>query len=85
MAGTGRIIASIYQIGNYAFPGVTGRLQNLPGSLTKMYPAPLGTTVGSITIQTIIEMIPNGLQVANIPDRKMYAAADVATIQTAST
>lgn len=85
MAGTGRVIASIYRIGNYDFPGVTGRLNNLPGALTHFYPAPAGITVNGVTMQTVIELLPSGLKTPGIPDERMYAAADVATIQTAST
>lgn len=85
MAGTGRIIASIYRIGNYDFPGNVGRLNNLPGALTHFYPAPAGTTVNGVTMQTIIELLPSGLQTPGVPNRRMYAAEDVAAIQTAST
>lgn len=85
MAGTGRVIASIYKIDNYEFPGVTGRLNNFPGALTHFYPAPAGTTVNGVTMQTIIQLLPSGLGIPGIPGRKYYSAADVATIQTAST
>lgn len=85
MAGTGRVIASIYRIGNYEFPGATGRLNNLPGAMTQFYPAPAGITVNGVTMQTVIELLPSGLQNPQVPDLKMYAAADVATIQSAST
>lgn len=85
MAGTGRIIASIYRYGNYDFPGATGRLNNFPSALTHMYPAPAGTIVNGVTMQTIIELLPSGLQTPNDPNDKFYAAADVAAIQTAST
>ena len=86
MAGTGRIIASIYRYGNYDFPGTTGRLNNFPSALVHMYPAPAGTvSAGNVTLQTIIELLPSGLQTPNDPNNKFYAAADVAAIQTAST
>lgn len=85
MAGTGRVIASIYRFGNYEFPGETGRLNNFPGALTHFYPAPSGITVNGITMQTVIHLLPSGLTNPQIPDGKYYAAADVATIQTAST
>lgn len=85
MAGTGRVIASIYRIGNYDFPGVTGRLNNLPGAMTQFYPAPAGITVNGVTMLTVLEMLPSGLQNPQVPDRKMYSATSVADIQTAST
>ena len=85
MAGTGRIIASIYRHGTWNFPGVTGRLNNFPGALTMLYPAPAGTTVNGVTMQTVIQLLPSGLQTPQDDNLKYYAAADVATIQTAST
>lgn len=87
MAGTNRIIASIYRLGSgYDFPGATGRLNNFPGSLTRMYPlTPTEVTGGGVTLQTVIELLPSGLQTPGTAALKFYAAADVATIQTAST
>lgn len=90
MAGTGRVIASIYQIDNNPIPnvGTTGRLNNFPGALTHFYPAPTGSnavTVNGVAMLTVIELLPSGLKVPGFPPRKYYSAADVATIQTAST
>ena len=85
MAGTGRVIASIYKIDNLEFPGATGRLNNFPGALAHFYPAPTGTIVNGVTMLTIIKILPSGLAIPGNPPKKHYAAADVATIQTAST
>lgn len=85
MAGTGRIIASIYRQGNNNFPGKTGRLNNFPGQFTHLYPAPAGTTVNGVTMLTIVQMLPSGLQTPQDDNLTYYAAADVATIQSAST
>lgn len=86
MAGTGRIIASIYRYGTYDFPGVTGRMNNFPSALTRMHSAPPGTPpANGITMQTVIELLPSGLQTPNDPSNTFYAAASITDIQTAST
>lgn len=85
MAGTGRIIASIYRIDNQDFPGATGRLNNFPGAIAHLYPAPAGIIVNGVTMLSVIQLLPTGLSVPGLPPKKHYAAADVATIQTAST
>lgn len=87
MAGTGRIIASIYGYekalgGSYNFPGVTGRSNTFPGALTQLYPAPASTTINGVTILSVVEVLPTGL---NQGSTKYYAAAAVATIEAAST
>lgn len=85
MAGTGRIIASIYKQGTYNFPGVTGRLNNFPGALTHLYPAPAGTTVNGVTMQTVVQLLPSGLTTPKDDNLTYYAAASIGDIQTAST
>lgn len=85
MAGTGRIIASIYRQGNYNFPGVTGRINHFPGALTHLYPAPAGTTVNGVTMQTVVQLLPSGLTTPKDDNLTYYAAASIGDIQTAST
>ncbi len=84
MAGTGRVIASIYGYGHYEFPGATGRLNNFPGALTHFYPIPSPKTINGVTMQTVIELLPSGLTVPNNINDKFYAAKDVASIQSDS-
>lgn len=85
MAGTGRIKASIYRNGTWNFPGNQGRFNTFPGSLVHMYPAPSGMTVNGVTMQTVIQLLPSGLTTPGNDDLKYYAAADIATIESAST
>ncbi len=85
MAGTGRIIASIYRQGTYNYPGVTGRLNHFPGALTHLYPAPAGTTVNGLTMLTVVSLLPSGLTTPKDDNLTYYAAASIGDIQTAST
>jgi hypothetical protein len=85
MAGTGRIKASIYRHGNYNFPGVTGRFNTFPAALTHLYPAPAGTTVNGVTMQTVVQLLPSGLQTPKDDQLTYYAAASITDIETAST
>jgi hypothetical protein len=78
----------IYRINQYDLknpdgaPASQGILRSFPSALTQMYPAPAGTTAAGVTMQSIIELLPTGL---NQPAVKYYSAADVATLNTAAT
>jgi hypothetical protein len=85
MAGTGRIIASIYRHGNWNFPGVTGRSNTFPGALTHLYPVTDGLTVNGVTMNTVIQLLPSGLQTPQDEKLLYYSAATVAAIESAST
>lgn len=78
----GRITASIYRINDNDLifgSAVTGRLNNFGIVGTIFYPAPLGTTAGptSITMNSIIEVLPTGLRTNST---KYYTDATVAQL-----
>lgn len=85
MAGTGRIKASIYRHGINNFPGATGRFQTFPGNMTHLYPVPQPLTVNGVTMQTVVALLPSGLQTPADQQLLYYSAASVTDIETAST
>lgn len=85
MAGTGRIIASIYRQGKYNFPGNQGKMNYFPSALTHVYPAPAGITANGVTMLSVVQLLPSGLTTPKDDSLTYYAAAAPDAIQTAST
>lgn len=90
MAMTGRIIFWGYRKNQYDLknpagnPATQGVPFNLPNGLCNVYPAPASTTANGVTMQSIIEFIPQGLY-KNGQSDKYYSADTVATLQTNGT
>jgi hypothetical protein len=63
-------------------PAAQGVLMSFPSGLTFIEPAPANTTANGVTMQSIISLLPAGL---NQLSNKYYSAADVATLSTAAT
>lgn len=85
MAGTGRIIASIYRQGTYPFSGNQGKTNYFPSALTHVYPAPAGITVNGVTMLSVIQLLPSGLTTPKDDSLTYYSAETPDAIQTAST
>lgn len=87
MALTGRIIASIYRINQYDLknssgaPASAGKSESLPSAMCLFYPVPGTTTVtaAGVTMNSIIELLPTGL---NQQSTKYYTDSTVAQLQT---
>lgn len=81
MAATGRIVASIYSFNGNPIgrAGLSGISNSFPSSQTMFFAAPLGTTANTVTINSIIVLLPDGLRVNN----KEYGTdSTVAQLQT---
>lgn len=65
MSLTGRVVASIYNRNGYdlAAAGVDGITENFPSQLTQFRAAKAGTTANGITMNSVIEILPTGLNV----------------------
>lgn len=87
MALTGRIIASIYRKNQYDLksaigaPATQGIDESFPGALCLFYPVPPTNpvTANGVTMASIIELLPTGL---NQPSTKFYTDSTVAQLQT---
>jgi len=85
MALTGRVITSAYRKGQYDLknplgtPATQGVPINLPASLCVLRPAPSNTTANGVTMQSIIDLLPSGL---NQPTVSYYSADSVSTLNT---
>lgn len=85
MALTGRIIASIYRIGQNDLknpagtPAVQGISHSLPSAQCAFYALPAGTTANGVTMASIIELLPTGL---NQPVKKYYTDSSISSLQT---
>lgn len=79
MAATGRILASIYAIGGNATTGTQGVMNSFPSSQVLFYQAPISTTVGAVTINSIIVLLPSGL---NQPQKFFSTDSTVAQLGT---
>ena len=85
MALTGRVITSAYRKNQYDLksnigaPALMGVPVNLPGALCLLTPAKSGTTANGVTMQSIIELLPTGL---NQPSDFFYSADTVSTLNT---
>ena len=90
MAMTGRLITSAYRRNQYdlkdaaGHPAVQGVSVNLPGALCVIKPAPANTVANTVTMQSIIELLPSGLY-HNGQSDFYYSADTVATLQTNGT
>jgi len=75
MALTGRIVASIYRYNAYDIPNAApGRTNSFPSAGCFFYQAPLGITSNGVTINSIIELLPTGL---NVPSTKYYTDSTI--------
>jgi hypothetical protein len=81
-----QILASIYRIGDtdlkssIGTPATMGVDHGFPTNLVRFYPI-TGVTANGITMQSVIALLPNGL---NQPVKKFYTAAAVSALVTAS-
>lgn len=68
MALTGRVVASIYGINGSGTTsaGLSGVVNSFPSALTTFKAAPAGTTMNTVTINSIITLLPSGLKVNTI-------------------
>ena len=79
MALTGRIIASIYGINGNAVGTEQGLYNNLDKTQAYFYPAPAGTSFNSVTCNSVIVLLPTGL---NQQATKLYTDATPAQLVT---
>jgi len=81
------LISSIYRIGAYDLsnstgaPATQGVPHSFPSAGTIFRPAPAGTVACGVTMNSIIEVLPTGL---NQNSKTYYSADSVATLNTAS-
>lgn len=61
MAATGRIVASIYSVNGNATTGTQGVTNSFPSGLVQFYQNNPTTTVGAVTMNTVIVLLPSGL------------------------
>lgn len=87
MALTGRVIFHGYRKNQYDLknaaggPATEGVPFNFPGALCELRPAPANTTANGVTMQSIIELLPSGLQ-RNGQSEFYYSADTLATLNT---
>ena len=80
MALTGRVLASIYRKGNNNLAtGAMGRLHSFPSAKTIIRPADLGTVADTVTMNSVITLLPEGLNQGN---KDYYTDATVAQLGT---
>lgn len=79
MAATGRIVASIYSVGGNPTVGTQGVTNSFPAAQVLFYQNNPTTTVGAVTMNSIIVLLPSGL---NQTQTKYYT--DSTTTQLAS-
>ena len=80
-------LASIYAVqsplGAYTYlAGTQGVLNSFPSAGTRIYVADAGTVAGSVTMNSVIELLPTGL---NVHGFKFWTPTDVSTLNTAAT
>lgn len=80
----GRVAASIYRINQYDLknllgtgPANQGVIYNFPSVQCNFYPAPAGTTANGVTMNSIIEEIPEGLVVNS---KKFYTDSTISSL-----
>lgn len=79
-------LASIYAVqpplGSYTYVGTNeGVTNSFPVEGTRFFEAKAGTTANGVTMNSIIELLPTGL---NVHSFKYWSAATVATLNTAA-
>ena len=81
MSLTNRIVANVYGIDAYdVSKGVAnGRKNYFPYVGTLIYDAPINTTYMGVTVNSVVELLPTGLQVDS---KKYYCVETVATLVT---
>lgn len=88
MALTGRLLSSSYRKDQYdqkssiGAPATMGVLLNLPAALCIPRPAPANTVANNVTMLSIVELLPTGL---NQQSTFYYVADSVATLNTNGT
>lgn len=79
--------ASIYRINEYdlksaqGISATQGILHAFPSEMVRFYTAPAGTVANTVTMASIIALIPQGL---NQPEKKFYTPTTVADLVTAA-
>lgn len=65
MALTGRIVASVYNYNGNDLPqaGLSGIANSFPSANAFFYPTPAGTTANGVTMNSVIQLLPTGLNV----------------------
>ena len=79
MALTSRIIASIYGINGNPVGTNNGVYNSFPNTSAYFYPAPASTTFNGVTCNSIIVLLPTGL---NVNATKFYSDATTAQLVT---
>lgn len=76
-----QLIASIYGINGNAIGTSAGQPQGFPTQGIRIYPVPSAKTFNGVTMVSVIEVLPTGL---NQQGNKHYTAAATATLITAA-
>jgi hypothetical protein len=81
MALTLRVVANVYGIDGYDVSKGTayGRKNYFSNTGNNIYPAPIDTTYCGVTVNSVIEVLPTGLQVDS---KKYYCVETVAQLVT---
>lgn len=79
MALTGRVIASIYGINGNAVGTAQGMYNSFDKTQVYFYPAPSGTSFNGVTCNSVIVLLPTGL---NQQGSKLYTDATPAQLVT---
>ena len=79
MALTGRIIASIYGINGNAVGTAQGLYNSFDKTQAYFYPAPASTSFNGVTCNSVIVLLPTGLQTNGT---KLYTDATTAQLVT---
>ena len=76
-----QLLASIYGFGSHSVGTAQGQLYSFPTQGILIRPAPASSSFNGVTVNSIIEVLPTGL---NQPSKSYYAAATVSTLNTAA-
>ena len=81
MALTSRVVVNVYGKDAYDISKGTayGRKNYFPNTGTLIYDAPINTTYMGVTVNSVVELLPTGLQVDS---KKYYCVETVATLVT---
>jgi hypothetical protein len=75
-----QLSVSIYGV-NGSATGAMGRIMSFPTQGIRMYPASATPTFSALTMATVIEVLPTGL---NQPSNRYYSTTAIATLVTAA-
>lgn len=88
MAGNNHFLTSIYgysnPINNAVIPlgGNNGVLHSFPSAGTRFYPTDAGSTISGVTVNSVVLLLPTGL---NVKPLKFYSVDTVSTLNTNAT